>query len=203
MLDALQEVAASGGIFVFRLSGIQHGTDEKFDKKELDSLLASLPKLPDIVFANAVELQHASGIDDVYQATQQAFPESRLMVITDGENGSFVRFESNVFKIPPESISQNDVVDTTGAGDSYMGAMLAALFTRPYNQWTSEFIISCAEIGTYASALVIQSFQSRLTKQQLMDIREKISLMEVIYNLDEKLTQEEEKFSIPRNIQSL
>lgn len=199
IVDAIQEVADGDGIFVFRLSGIKHGIDEKFDKKELDLLLSSLPKLPDILFANAVELKHASGIDDTYQATQRAFPESRLMVITNGENGSLVRFKGNILEISPEPISQSDVVDTTGAGDNYMGGMLAALFTRPYSHWTLEFIASCAKIGTHASALVIQSFDSRLTGPQLMDIREKISLMTVEQGVDESLTQKEESQE-PNNI---
>lgn len=197
IVNAIQEVAAGGSIFVFRLSGIQHGTDEKFDKKELDLLLTSLPKQPDILFANAVELQHASGIDGVYLATQQAFPESKLMVITNGAKGSLVRFESNVFEISPEQLSQNDVVDTTGAGDNYMGAMLAALFTRQYSQWTPEFITSCAKIGSYASALIIQSLESRLTESQLMDIREKISLMGVEYKVEEELVKREEDSKNP------
>lgn len=194
---ALQEAANGDGIFVFRLSGIQHGTDEKFDKKELDVLLTSLPKPPDILFANAVELQHASGIEGVYSATLQAFPETKLLAITNGAKGSLVRFKDSVFELEPEQLSQNDVVDTTGAGDSYMGAMLAALFTRPYSKWTLEFIVSCAKIGTYASSLVIQSLESRLTEQQLKTIHEKILLMGVEYGIEETLVTREKELQNP------
>lgn len=187
IIDTLYEVSARGSIFVFRLSGIRHGTDELFDKEELSSLLSSLPRSPDILFANAVEIQHVSEIKDVYQAMQVTFPQARLMVVTHGENGSLVRFEGNIFEIPPESLSQNEIIDTTGAGDSYMGSMLAALFTRSYSQWGPEFIVSCAEIGTYAASLVIQSLQSRLTVGQLASIRQRILLMKVGHGTDNEL----------------
>ncbi len=194
IVDALQEVADNNNNFVFRLSGVLHGTGEKFEKKELDELLDSLPKMPDIIFANSVEIQHASGINGVYQATQQAFPESRLMVVTNGANGSLIRFDGNVLEISPVPMSQNDVVDTTGAGDSYMGVMLAALFTHPSIQWTEDFIISCAEIATYASGLIIQTLESRLTEQQLMDIRDRIELMRLKYEIEDEFTKQYKQF---------
>lgn len=194
IVDALREVADNGNVFIFRFSGIQHGTDEKFDKGELTMLIAALPKPPDIIFANSLEIQYASGIDGVYQATHQAFPESRLMVVTNGARGSFVRFDGDVFEIPPVSISQSEVIDTTGAGDSYMGVMLAALFTRPSIQWTNDFIISCAEIATYASGLIIQTLRSRLTEKQLMDLHDMIELIKVKYSTGDQLTRGKEQF---------
>lgn len=187
IVNALREVVDSDSIFVLRLSGIQHGTDEKFDKKELDDLLDTLPKSPDIIFANAVELIHTSGIADVEEAIRHAFPESKLMVITNGAKGSLVRLNDKVLTIPPESVSREDVKDTTGAGDCYMGVMLAALFSRPTDQWTEDFVTSCAGIGTYASSLVIQSFDSRLTTDQLHDIRDRITAMNARYQVEETI----------------
>lgn len=184
IVSALQEVANSKKIFVFRLSGIQHGTDERFDEKELGSLLDTLPKQPDIIFANAIEITHTHGVSDIEKATREAFPETKLMVITNGSKGSLVRFNNRLITIPPERISQDDVVDTTGAGDAYMGTVLAALFSRPIDQWTEDFVISCAEIGTYASSLVIQSFDSRLTADQLIKIRYRITQMTKILHED-------------------
>lgn len=46
-----------------------------------------------------------------------------LIVVTEGEKGSYVYYGSNMYHQPAERISK--IIDTTGAGDGYTGAFIA------------------------------------------------------------------------------
>ncbi len=65
---------------------------------------------------------------------------ARLVVVTDGERGSTGYFGTHVLPVPSVPVA---VVDTIGAGDTFMGALLAALARR--------------EIGTGAALAALDS----------------------------------------------
>lgn len=161
--DVLRKLNQDGGVFALRLNGAAHGGMER---PELVSLLASLRMSPEIVFANREELAHLAGDFSLENAIEQIFPDSRLLVVTLGEQGSTVRFEGAVHPIPAFNV-QGGVLDTTGAGDAYMGVMLAALFSEPYSKWTERHVRNCAETGSYAASLVIQILNSRLSQPDI------------------------------------
>ena len=146
-----------------RLSGAGHGFMER---SELLSLLTSFRKSPQILFANEDELAQLTGDSNLESAIGQTFPDSRLLVVTLGEKGSAVRFEGVVYTVPVFA-ANNRVLDTTGAGDAYMGVMLAALFSEPYSRWTERHVKNCAETGSYAAFLVIQNLNSRLNQPDI------------------------------------
>ncbi len=52
---------------------------------------------------------------------------ARLVVVTDGGRGSVGHFAGRAFAVPSVPVA---VVDTIGAGDTFMGALLAALLRR-------------------------------------------------------------------------
>jgi ribokinase len=59
-----------------------------------------------------------------------------LLVITLGEKGSILYDGTKVYRIPPKKV---DVVETTGAGDSYVGALAYSLINEKSHEEMGEF----------------------------------------------------------------
>lgn len=129
--------------------------------QDISEILNFTDRMPDLVFGNAYELSCISSEKDFEEAVKTSFPDSKIVVFTQGGNGSYLRWNGQVFHIPALLVPENKVVDETGAGDSYMGTVLA-LVLYSYN-WTEHIVVNAAKSATYASSLVIQSMHSRLT----------------------------------------
>lgn len=151
-LDVLED----NGLFALSLVGSSPHED-------IQQVLSFAKRDPDLVFGNTRELLFISGETDIDKAIKTIFPSSRLLVITQAERGAKVRWHGEVFDIPAGVIPQEQVIDETGAGDSYMGTMLALLLPLNYRDWRENHIINAANVASYAAALVIQSMHSRLT----------------------------------------
>lgn len=164
----LRTLQNDGGVFALRLSGA-HSTF--IGREDLLTFFTSLKNVPDVIFANRDELLYTTGGTEVEEALQSAFPNSRLLVVTLGENGSLARFEDTVTFIPPTSVPKEKIIDVIGAGDNYMGVMLGSLFSLPYSHWTQEHVTACAQVGAYAASLVIQSRRSRLSELEVVQTR--------------------------------
>ncbi len=158
-LDAIED----NGLFVLSLSGAD-------SHESIDQLLSFTDRMPNVIFGNASELSQVTHKADVDEAIKFAFPTSRLVVITQGEKGAVIRFKGHVFSIPPIYIPKEKVIDETGAGDSYMGTMLALLSHTRYRDWSEYDVRSAARTASYASTLVIQSRQSRLALNMVQDV---------------------------------
>lgn len=146
------------GIFALSLVG----TSPK-RASDIDKILSSFDRQPMLVFGNASELLALANCAEVENAIKEVFPSSRLVVITEGEKGAHIKFDGHVISIPAKYVPKNNVIDETGAGDSYMGTMLAILLRNNYKDWRIDNVVSAAQTATFASTLVIQSMQSRLT----------------------------------------
>jgi fructokinase len=87
----------------------------------------SIAKAPlaevDIIKMNEGELQLVTGEADVRTGLSKLDVPAILIVITLGEKGCMYRFEGQIYtqSVPPVT----NVVDATGAGDSFMAAILA------------------------------------------------------------------------------
>lgn len=145
------------GIFVLSLSGTEPQTN-------VQELLSFTGRNPDVIFGNARELSHITGGAEINQGIQTVFPENKLVVITHGEKGTLIRFDKQSFQVPAMHIPKGMIIDEEGAGDSYMGAMLAVLLQREYRDWNEYSIKNGARMGAFASSLVIQRSERRLTK---------------------------------------
>jgi sugar/nucleoside kinase (ribokinase family) len=86
-----------------------------------DRLLPQLPAL-DILFVNAEEAAMLSGEKDPVQASERLGEAVPLVVITEGAEGCLVNDGGTMFHVPSIPIKH---VNTTGAGDSFVGAFLA------------------------------------------------------------------------------
>ncbi len=80
----------------------------------------------------------------------------RLVIITRAEKPIIYSFGSKVIEIPVPAIEPEKIVDTSGAGDAFVGGFLAK-FVR------SEPINKCIECGIWASGLIIQRVGSSFT----------------------------------------
>lgn len=151
------------GLFVLSLSGV--GSPEDVYKP-----LTFFNRVPQVVFGNAFELSCITNNADVNQSIKTTFPNSRLVVITQGEFGSLVKFREQFFSVPTPYIPKEKIIDTNGAGDSYMGTMLGVLSHTKFLDWTKYDVIVAARVSSYASTLVLQSPQARLTSEMAQNV---------------------------------
>ena len=76
----------------------------------------------DIVKLTDVELEHFFGEKDILKGSERLVREkNKLVAVTLGEDGCLLRNRNGYVYQPTYAV---DVVDTTGAGDSFMGALL-------------------------------------------------------------------------------
>jgi adenosine kinase len=116
----------------------------------------------DYIFGNEVEaqtfgkVQGWTNLDDVGQIAINisklplaAGKERRVAVITQGPNPCCVAFNGQVTKYPVTPIAKNLIVDTNGAGDSFVGGYLSQLVQ-------GRDVAECIRAANYAANVVIQ-----------------------------------------------
>lgn len=121
-------------------------------------------KLPleevDVLIVNEIEAAMLVGAhDDLITALQKKFPHKEIL-LTLGEQGSVYIFEDLVIK---QKAITTQVVDTTGAGDTYIGYFLASLLK-------GETIKEAMEKASYASALAISHLGASQSIPTLQDV---------------------------------
>lgn len=83
-------------------------------------------ELADVVKVSDEDLEWLMpGVDPVDAARQWASAGTALVVVTRGGDGSVAIASGVVIEVPPVGV---DVVDTVGAGDSYMGGLIDGLW---------------------------------------------------------------------------
>ncbi|MBA2667174.1 MAG: hypothetical protein H0U69_09090 [Trueperaceae bacterium] len=92
------------------------------------SAIRSLLPLAHVVKVSDEEVHFLTGRDDVAAARSLWHEGCRLMLVTRGEEGVDYLLAEGGGSVPGFPV---DIHDTTGAGDAFMAAVLAALATRP------------------------------------------------------------------------
>lgn len=127
-----------------------------------------LAKKADIVFGNRDEFEELASIngfqtmDDQLSELLSNSEKDKIIVVTDGANpvffykGNSTNIESDLVNVPPVNVK--DIVDTTGAGDSFVAGFLFALIE-------GKPIRECIELGCEISAKVIKVIGCNLPKQ--------------------------------------
>ncbi|MBI2020687.1 carbohydrate kinase family protein [Candidatus Daviesbacteria bacterium] len=146
------------GLFILSLTGANPNED-------IDQLLSFADKTPHLVFGNSSELSYITSQRDLEEAVKTASPNTKLLVTTQAEKGAVIRFNGQLFSVPARYVPEENVIDETGAGDVYMGTMLAFLLRKDFRDWNESDVMSAAKIASLASALVIQTMHSRLTTE--------------------------------------
>lgn len=171
-LKAVQKTIARvkqrDGMFALSLGGAIPTTSTS---EQINDIFHTLDASPDLVFGNERELLHTVGGLTVQESLPRAFPNSKLVIITRAENGSVIKYEDQVIPVPISPIPAEKVIDETGAGDSFMGATLALLLQEDPDRWTFDQIFHAARVASFASSLVIQSMQSRVTPDMATQVR--------------------------------
>ena len=85
--------------------------------------------------------------------------ENQMVIVTNGEEGVHVFYRDDVFY---QKAFQVEVVDTTGAGDAFMGAFLWSLSKEDYPFLETSWIPKALEVASYVGALTV-------TKKGAMD----------------------------------
>ncbi len=109
-----------------------------------DELIAVFRSQVDIGFFNREEAEILTG-KEAHEAIEELGSWVSVAVVKLGAEGSLVRASGQTFRIP---VFPTQVLDTTGAGDSYAGAFLYA--------WTRGLSLDkCGELGSRVAALTV------------------------------------------------
>jgi sulfofructose kinase len=111
------------------------------------SMKLIVPKVDICIVAKEFALTYTgeTTIDQAGTMLLKAGPE--LVVITDGINGSWI-FNKNVGMFHQPAFKIDNIVDTTGCGDSYHGAFLYGLIHNMSLQNSAEFASAVAALNT-------------------------------------------------------
>lgn len=164
---ALSYVKKEGGLFVLSLGG---AGSPGADREKLSQILTTFGTEPSIVFTNFNEITYLFGKGNIKETVANAFPNTRILVVTLGKEGSIVRFEGHIKHIPAFQVKK--VIDEEGAGDCFMGTFLGRLLNTPYKKLTQKEINHSARVASYASSLVVQSSSARLSKNAVKKMLE-------------------------------
>ena len=110
-------------------------------------------QLVDIVKMNAAELMLLTGQQDLRAGLQALETTAPLVVVTQGARGCLYRFQGAIYEQQAPLASQ--VIDTTGAGDALMAALLASLPDHPSrldSQTVASIVERASRAGTHAVA---------------------------------------------------
>lgn len=102
------------------------------------------------------EIQLATGINDAGKAVQELcnkFPNIKLVFVTAGEKGSFFYYNKIQRFVAP--FLHNNTVDTTGAGDAFMGSCLYEIAKCGLDSLDEERLYHIARFANAAASLVI------------------------------------------------
>lgn len=125
-----------------------------------EPLLKVMPYV-DILFGNETEAatfakELGFGIDDIAEIAKktQNLPKEnpkrqRLVVFTQGKDDTVATVGEKVTTFPVLDIDQNDIVDTNGAGDAFVGGFLSALVQE-------QGLEECIRAGHYAANVIIR-----------------------------------------------
>ncbi|NRF62133.1 aminoimidazole riboside kinase [Vibrio coralliilyticus] len=136
-LEAMRQIKAAGGYVSFD----PNLREEVWaNPEELKPIVREAIALADVVKFSDDELLFLTGSDTLEQGVEALKPfKNTLVLITQGAKGALVLFEKTQQLIASQAVSP---VDTTGAGDAFVGGLLAKL--SQYNDWQQLEVIHSA-----------------------------------------------------------
>ncbi|MQT15537.1 PfkB family carbohydrate kinase [Segnochrobactrum spirostomi] len=105
----------------------RRGLATAFNPSPMRPAFAAMLALADIVFVNSHEAHDLTGLDGTEAATALRAMGATIAVVTLGAAGSLLATAGSVVAVPAAPAHP---VDTTGAGDSFLGTALASAISR-------------------------------------------------------------------------
>ena len=130
-----------------------------------DDFLDIISDYASIVFANSEEARFLFDNYDAYECARSMGKLTRIAVVKNGRNGSYISNERNMLSIPLYGTTKP--VDTTGAGDTY-----AAGFLFGYLSGCS--VETSGKIASYLAGEIISQIGAQFGKERIAAIRESI-----------------------------
>lgn len=107
----------------------------------------------DILVPNEHELESLTGTADVEQGASILLEKgAENIIVTLGEKGSFFKSKDEQFKVAPHKV---EAVDTTAAGDSYLGALVSKLSQGCSIKEAMEFASLCSSMTVTKKGAII------------------------------------------------
>lgn len=103
----------------------------------------------------------------------------QTVVITDGANGSYVKWKGTLAMHHFEALPVPKVVDTTGAGDFFMGGVMTGVMA-------DKSMEECIQLGNLAASYVIQEYGADLPDEKWDELKERARHI-LVPNVDAQL----------------
>ncbi|KAM4526773.1 adenosine kinase-like isoform 3-T3 [Fundulus diaphanus] len=103
----------------------------------------------DILFGNETTDDIAVIAHKTQNLPKENIKRQRLVVFTQGKDDTVATVGDKVTMFPVLDIDQNDIVDTNGAGDAFVGGFLSALVQE-------QSLEECIRAGHYAANVIIR-----------------------------------------------
>ncbi len=127
------------------------------DRASALTMMLSLMPLADIVKVSDEELELLYGTADLQAGAQMILDQGpSLVLITLGKKGAFFKTRTASGTVPAPPVN---VIDTTGAGDSFIGGMLTRIAQageKPFERPESDFIADLNFANAVASLCVMK-----------------------------------------------
>jgi len=134
-----------------RESGATTSVDPNWDPSERwDGDLLGLLGETNVFLPNSAEARSIVGIDDIDVAAESLAERGATVAVKFGQGGGLAMAGPNADPVHVEAV-QVDVVDTTGAGDTFDAGFLAGTLAGWPVQRSLELAVACGSLSTRAS----------------------------------------------------
>ena len=131
----------------------------------------------DIFFINEQESYELTGRDDVIQAGADMLSRgAKRVIIKRGSQPAKLFTEAGAFEV--STIHDVDVVDPTGAGDNFAGALMGFLASKQVTAADPSHVIRGMQYGSAVASYAIERFGADAHKELALDkIEERLSII--------------------------
>ena len=119
-----------------------------------DELLQVLGRV-NVMLMNDAEAKLLAGVDNLYRAGRHVLAHGpKMLIVKKGDHGAVLFDEAGITVLP--AFPTEDVVDPTGAGDSFAGGILGYLGTQ--SDFTPPTMRKAVCYGTVIASLTVEGF---------------------------------------------
>ena len=134
---------------------------------ERDALMDLLGRIDAIILNDAEAKQLTGDANVVTAGLELATVVKRLVVVKKGEHGSLLFMGGKVYALP--SFPVTNVIDPTGAGDSFAGAMMGQLAAT--GRQDTQSVRKAMAYGTVTASITLEAFSlnalTRVTREDV------------------------------------